>query len=207
MKILNKKDINIVVDQLLKGKVLILPTDTIYGIACDATNDEAIAKVFNIKKRDLNKPLNLHLRDKSEVNKYAVVSSELEKKIIEIFMPGPLTLILEKKDSVSDLLTANMPTIGIRIPNDEFIMEVISRIKRPLVLTSANISNKKPASNLSDIDISIKTQIDFAVDIGEINEGIESTIIKVEKEKIKIIREGKIKREEIEKELNSERWK
>lgn len=202
MIILKAKDINLIVKELKCGNIVILPTDTIYGIACDASNDKAISKIFEIKGRDYNKPFNLHLNKKEDINKYAYVNNKLEEKIIDKLMPGPLTLILNKKDTVLNILTSNLNTVGIRIPNDKFIYDVIEKLGSPLVLTSVNQSSNEPLNDISMISSKMSKGIKYAVDMGIIKEGIKSTVIKVENNKIIILREGKINKENIETILN-----
>lgn len=197
MKILNKNDVKIIEKELLKGSILILPTDTIYGLACDATNEDAIKKIYDIKQRDFNKPLNIHLSNKKDITLYASISNEIEQKLIDKLMPGAFTIVLKKKNIVSDLLTSNKDTVGIRIPNDPFIKEIIDTIKRPLVLTSTNISSFEPICKIEQLDKSIKKEVKYAVDVGEIKDGIESTVVIVKDNKVEILREGKITKEEI----------
>ncbi len=200
MILLSEKNIDVVVSELKCGNIVVLPTDTIYGIACDALNEEAIEKVFKIKGRNYNKPLNLHLNKKSDINKYAYISNNMESKIIDKLMPGALTLVMKKKNTVSNILTSNLNTVGIRIPDNDLISDIIDKLGSPLVLTSANISNEKPLKNIKEIS-KIK-DIKYVVDMGPLNNGIESTVIKVENNKVIILREGKISKEEIENILN-----
>lgn len=198
MKILNKKDIRIIEKELLKGSILILPTDTIYGLACDATNEDAIKKIYNIKQRDFNKPLNIHLSNKKDITLYANISNEIEQKLIDKLMPGAFTIVLKKKNVVSNLLTSNKDTVGVRIPNDPLIKKIIDNIKRPLVLTSANVSSFEPICKIEQLDKSIQKEVKCAVDIGEINNVLESTVVIVKDNKVEILREGKITKEEID---------
>ena len=98
--------------------VVVLPTETVYGIGANALSEKAVNKIFAVKTRAKNNPLIVHLKDKSEIEKYAIISNPIEQKLIDTFMPGPFTIILKKKEIISDILTANQDTVGIRMPDN-----------------------------------------------------------------------------------------
>lgn len=198
MKRLSVENIDIIIDEIKSGNPVIIPTDTIYGIACDALNKKAVNKVYKIKKRDNNKPLTLNLNKKKDITKYAYITNKLEKEIIKKLMPGAITLLLKKKEYVVDLISKNSEYIGVRIPNNKIVKEIIKKINSPLVLTSVNISGEMPIIDLDDLNSEISNNIRYAIDVGIINKGVESTIVKVTNNKVEILREGKITKKQIE---------
>ena len=198
MKRLSVENIDIIIDEIKSGNPVIIPTDTIYGIACDALNKKAVNKVYKIKKRDNNKPLTLNLNKKKDITKYAYITNKLEKEIIKKLMPGAITLLLKKKEYVVDLISKNSEYIGVRIPNNKIVKEIIKKINSPLVLTSVNISGEMPIIDLDDLNSEISNNIRYAIDVGIIDKGVESTIVKVTNNKVEILREGKITKKQIE---------
>ncbi len=198
MKRLSVENIDIIIDEIKSGNPVIIPTDTIYGIACDALNKKAVNKIYKIKKRDNNKPLTLNLNKKKDITKYAYITNKLEKEIIKKLMPGAITLLLKKKEYVVDLISKNSEYIGVRIPNNKIVKEIIKKINSPLVLTSVNISGEMPIIDLDDLNSEISNNIRYAIDVGIIDKGVESTIVKVTNNKVEILREGKITKKQIE---------
>ncbi|ACV24953.1 L-threonylcarbamoyladenylate synthase [Methanocaldococcus fervens] len=181
-----KKILNFLKEELLNGKIIICGTDTLYGISANALDENAVKKVYKIKKRDFNKPLSICVKNKEEIEKYAYVN-DLAKKIIDEFLPGPLTIILKKKPIIPDIVAKDY--IGIRIP-DEAIIRELSIV--PLTTTSANISGEKSPTAVEEINPEILKKVDYVVDIGKCKYSKPSTIIKIEDNKIIPIREGAI---------------
>ena len=175
--------------ELKKGNLVITPTDTIYGIMADATNEEAIKKVYQIKNRPLNKPLILLMDSYQMIKEYTNQISNQEEEFIKEFMPGLVTIILEKNNKVSNLITANTNYVGIRIPNNQELLKIIKKMGTPVTSTSANISEEIAITNVQSLDEKIKNGVTYIHDGGEIS-ALSSTIVKFEKGQIKIIREG-----------------
>ena len=174
---------------LNEGKIVITPTDTIYGIMGDSTNEEVIKKIYKIKKRPLNKPLILLMDSYEMIKKYTKNISDKEEKLIKEFMPGLVTVILEKNDKVNNLITSNTNYVGIRIPNNKELLEIINKLDKPVISTSANISEEISITNIEQLDKEIKDNVDYIYDNGEIlNQS--STIVKFENGKLIILREG-----------------
>ena len=183
-----------IIKEIQKGNLVIMPTDTIYGIIGDATNEETIKKAFNVKERSYDKPL-LILVSNEEMLKDAVEEiPEQVKKIIKKYWPGPLTILFKKSKKISDTLTANSPLVAIRMPKDERLLNIMNKLNKPLISTSANISSKKAITNPDQLEEKMKEQIDCIIDEGTINNEA-STLIKVEDNKIVILREGAISKE------------
>ena len=173
-------------EEILNGKIIICGTDTLYGISANALDENAVKKVYEIKRRDFSKPLSICVKDKEDIEKYAYVN-DLAKKIIDKFLPGALTIILKKKPIIPDIVAKDY--IGIRIPDEEIIRE-LSVV--PLTTTSANISGKESPTSIDEIDREVLEKVDYVVDIGKCKHSKPSTIIKIEDDKIIPIREGVI---------------
>lgn len=182
------------VDVLRKGGVIIYPTDTLYGIGCDATNEKSIGRIFHLKKRSKNMPLSIAVSDMEMFGKYGELAST-GKKLAEEFLPGGLTLIVGKKN-LPDILTADGDTVAIRIPDLAPILEIISELGKPIITTSANISGKRPPISIQEAMEQIPDG-DLYIDGGKLKKRSPSTIIQLTGEPV-ILREGAIKREEIE---------
>ena len=173
-------------EEILNGKIIICGTDTLYGISANALDENAVKKVYEIKRRDFSKPLSICVKDKEDIEKYAYVN-DLAKKIIDKFLPGALTIILKKKPIIPDIVAKDY--IGIRIPDEEIIRE-LSVV--PLTTTSANISGKESPTSIDEIDREVLEKVDYVVDIGKCKHSKPSTIIKIEDDNIILIREGAI---------------
>lgn len=192
---LSKEELNEIIEILQNDGVIIFPTDTVYGLACNVLSEKAIQKLFDIKKRDTSKPICVLTDSVEKINKVAI-PNEKEKELINKYMPGALTIILKKKENVSNRLTANLDTIGVRIPDHKIALQILKEIDTPLAVTSANESGKKEGINVQDIKAFFAGKIDGIVDGGTTPIQVSSTIIKVENDDIKVLREGTIKIEE-----------
>ncbi|MDF1497870.1 MAG: L-threonylcarbamoyladenylate synthase [Patescibacteria group bacterium] len=177
---------------LQNGGVIIYPTDTLYGIGVNALNKNAIEKIFKIKKRDKNKPISIIVKDIKSAKKIAYIDSKVER-ILNKAWPGPITIILRKKDVLPYILTAGNETIAIRIPDNKFVSALIKNIDFPLTTTSANISGEE---NLYEVKKIIekfnKNEIkpDLFINAGNVKNSIPSTIIDLTNTIPKIVRMG-----------------
>ena len=189
-----------IVEVINNGGLVISPTDTIYGIMADALNEDVIRRVFEVKQRPLNKPLLLLMDSFEMVESYTEKLSEKEKELMNRFWPGLVTIILKKNDKVSDLITSNMDTVGIRIPNNKDLLEIIRRLKRPVISTSANITGTEVITSTKLLEKDLIDNIDYIEDGGEVNE-VSSTIVKVIDDKVTILRDGKLSKEILEYEV------
>ena len=192
------KDINKANDLLKIGKIIVFPTDTLYGIGCDPYNTEAVNKIFDIKKRVKNKPLPV-LTNNIENAKKIIDINENGIKLISEFWPGALTIIgniIDKK--IPSGVMGNTKKLGVRIPNCRCTLELLNKCKF-LIGTSANISNMKPNLDANDILNSSLSDYD-AILINKyknIKSTVGSTIVDITNHKLKIIREGDIDTKEI----------
>ncbi len=177
-----------VVEEIEKGNLVIMPTDTVYGIMADALNEDAINKVFIAKKRE-NKPLILLVSSIDMLKKYVKEVNELQMKLIEQYWPNTLTIIFDKNDNLSNNLTCGLETVGIRMPNNRLLLDIMNKTNKPLISTSANISNHEVITSTDLIEEELRNKISYILDDG-IKTNISSTIVKVEDNKIHILRAG-----------------
>lgn len=187
-----------IVKDLLDGKVVGFPTDTVYGLAIIYNDKSAFKKLYEIKNREINKPISMMVADKNVLNKVAIID-ERSSKVIDNLMPGALTIILKAKENLPTHVTFSLKTIGVRIPTNDVALNILKEIKVPLLVTSANISNMPSLSKYIDVYDNFKDKISSMIKQDALNE-MASTVVSVYDE-IKIFREGLIKKEEIEKVL------
>ena len=170
---------------LLNGEIIIYPTDTLYGFGVDATNTLAIKKLNQVKNREI--PYSVIVHSLEMLKKYAVLTSEVEK--ISPLLPGSITVILNKlKSDLSLLVAPHLNTLGIRIPNHNFILDVVEKINRPIITTSVNTHGEEALNDINDI-ISKYHHINIFKD-NIVRESKGSTIIDFSKKPFKILREG-----------------
>lgn len=194
---IDKEELEKVVQTLNNNGVIIFPTETVYGIGGKATSRSVIDRVYNSKRRPRDKAVNILVSNINEIEKYAVISSDIERKIINNFMPGPITIILNKRADFGDDFTADNNTIGVRIPNNKIVNLILSNIDFPLIAPSANISGKPSGIKAKDIIRDFENSVDIIIDGGDVKEGLSSTIVRVDGSDIQILRQGKITLEEI----------
>ncbi|MEK6830481.1 MAG: L-threonylcarbamoyladenylate synthase [Nanoarchaeota archaeon] len=157
--------------QILGGKIFIYPTDTIYGLGCNALIKESVNKIKKVKKRDFNKPLSVIAPSLKWIKKYCVVSKLNLKK----YFPGPYTIILKKKNPKFLSHVNHGNTLGVRIPNHEFTKK-IQKTGAPFITTSVNLSSKPSIKKISEVPEDIKNKVDFIIDYGLLS-GKPSTLI------------------------------
>ena len=174
---------------LEKGEIAILPTDTVYGIHADATNVAAIKRVDEAKKSD--KPHLMLVSSIKMLEEYTLEISDLQRKLINKYWPNTLTILFKKNYKISDELTKGSEYVGVRMPKNDFLIELINEFKKPLLSTSANITNKEVITNTSLIEEELKNKISYIYDVGELG-NISSTLIKVVDNKIIFLREGEL---------------
>ena len=182
---------NDIIKTLKDGRLVIMPTDTIYGIIGDATNEDVINKVYEVKERPHDKPLLILVSNLSMLHELVTEIPKETEKIIKKFWPGPLTILFKKSSKVSDTLTANSALVAIRMPNDKRLLNIMNHLNRPLISTSANISSHNAITNPNQLEEKMKEKIDLIVDEGTVNNEA-STLITIVNGKIEILREGSL---------------
>ncbi len=174
------------------------PTDTLYGLGADAFSNDAVAKVYAIKGRDEKKPIHCVVADMGMAATYAEVN-ETARNLAEKFLPGPLTLVLKKKTGLDSGIARNIPTIGIRMPYDEFCLALAGSFG-PYTTTSANIAGGANQRSVTDILEQLgqrASMIGLVIDAGELPERKPSTVVDVSAGTVEFIREGAISAAEL----------
>ena len=189
-----------IANALKNGKLVVFPTDTVYGIGTNAYDDEACKKVYEVKGRPKYKPLSILISDISMLKEMVENISQVEQKLIDTFWPGPLTIKFKKKDGVfPNVISAGDEYIRVRLVNEGIIHKLIKTAGVPVVAPSANLSDSSTGTKIENIVNELGGKVDYILDYGDIESDTVSTIVQVEEEKILIIREGKIKKEELAK--------
>ena len=187
-------------DILMSGGTVIFPTDTVLGLGAHALKKDAIEKIYEIKGRDRNKPINILISDIDKQASLVEPLNKIEEKLAETFWPGPLTLILKLKESNINLynFTKSDGTIGIRIPKSEIAREIIRKSGGIVATTSVNLSGDEPAILVSEINPIIKEKVDYIINQNESSTREPSTVVKVEDETINILRQGALSMSDLE---------
>ncbi|OKY77709.1 MAG: tRNA A37 threonylcarbamoyladenosine synthetase subunit TsaC/SUA5/YrdC [Candidatus Methanohalarchaeum thermophilum] len=168
------------VNALKNKEVIVYPTETVYGLGADAKSSQAIKKVFEVKKRPLNKPISIAVSSMDMIEEVAKLNY-FKREIIKKILPGPVTLLLDSKNNLPDNLTAGSNKIGIRMPDNELALKIIKRFGGPITSTSANISGTNPPNTPREVNL----DVDVVVDNGRTILQLPSTIIDLEEGKIK----------------------
>jgi L-threonylcarbamoyladenylate synthase len=188
-------------DWIRKGGVAALPTETVYGLAADALNTGALRQIFEIKRRPLYDPLIVHVENGEKLLEWAEINEDLRRTVltlIERFSPGPLTYVLPKKSWVPELLTAGRPTLALRIPAHPLFREILRRSSLALAAPSANPFGYLSPTLARHVRESLGGKLHYILDGGDCTVGLESTILDLSRSPMRILRPGKITREEIQ---------
>jgi L-threonylcarbamoyladenylate synthase len=196
--------LDIAVESICEGKLIAFPTNSVYGLGGDPFNSELIEKIYGIKYRERSKGLLLLVADIEEATKIGEFNA-LSEKLAKKFWPGQLTLILNKKESclLPPELTAFQNTIGLRVPENEIILRILEKLKKGgnfggIIGTSANYSGEPPSISGDEIAKKFLAPIDLIIDGGKAKSKIPTTIVDVRSGYIKLLREGIIKKEDLE---------
>lgn len=184
---------------LASGEVVVFPTETVYGLGADAFNPVAVAKVFELKKRPRFDPLIVHIARKDRVSSLASDVPPLARELMDRFWPGPLTIILRKKEEVPDIVSAGLGTVGIRMPGHEVAIRLIEELGRPIAAPSANPFGYMSTTRASDVASLFDSRLPMILDGGPSSYGIESTIVSVLDGRVRLHRHGSVPLEELEK--------
>lgn len=184
------------------GGTVAFPTETVYGLGANALDDEAVRKIFIAKGRPQDNPLIIHVSTK-EISELVKDVPELAQKIIDKFWPGPLTVILEKKDIIPNVTSANLNTIGIRMPNSEIALKLIELAERPIAAPSANISGRPSPTEVERCVEDLNGRVDYIIGGESSDIGVESTIVDCTVNPPLVLRPGGITLEML-KEINPE---
>ncbi|MHA1860558.1 MAG: L-threonylcarbamoyladenylate synthase [Candidatus Asgardarchaeia archaeon] len=199
---LRAKDKALVRETIERGGVLAYPTDTVYGLGSNPYRGDSVERIYRIKRRERSKPLPLLFDSMESVEKVARVDDRI-RRYLEKLWPGPVTFILELKDRRLLNVTSGNPYVAVRIPKNEVALETIRLSGGILIGTSANRSGEPPCSDPNCVKRSVGEEIDILIDAGHQGIGTPSTIVKIEGDEVKILREGALKKEYIMKVLKS----
>lgn len=181
------------------GGTIVYPTDTLYGLGANGLDPYAVEKVFKIKQRPKTKPLPIAVRNIKWAKELAFIYKK-EEEILNAVWPGAVSVILPKRNIVSDILTAGQPNVAMRVPNNPFVDKLLGRFGYPITSTSANISDELPSSKISEIIERLENseyKPDLVIDAGDLKESEPSTILDLTSDKPKILRVGPVKPEKL----------
>jgi len=174
-----------------RGEVVGFPTETVYGLGADATNEEAVRKIFLAKGRPGDNPLIVHIASVSDIS--SVIHGEMPpwaKKLAESYWPGPLTMIFEKGESIPEAVTAGLDSVAVRIPSHKDARRLIEASAKPIAAPSANLSGRPSPTTAKHVFDDMNGRIPMIIDGGESDVGLESTVLDVRKMPVKVLRPG-----------------
>lgn len=194
----NDASLKAAVATLKKGGLVAFPTETVYGLGADASNPEAVAKIFQAKNRPADHPLIVHIGSLALLPKWAKDIPDFAFELAKHFWPGPLAMILAKQDSVSDVVTGGQPTVAVRMPNHPVALQLLQSFGGGLAAPSANRFKHISPTCANHVVEELGDKVDMIIDGGNCDVGIESTIIDLTQPNVQILRPGEIRPEQIE---------
>ena len=201
----DKNGLKIATKELSNGGLVVIPTETVYGLGGDATNDDAVARIFAAKARPSYNPLIIHFDKESSVWDH-VLCNPIALKLAEKFWPGPLTMVLPKKNSsnISELASAGLSTLAVRVPNHAILLHILDHIDFPLAAPSANRSTYISPTRAKHTVGAFSKWFEIIVDGGPCSVGIESTVVAIDKSQVKILRPGGTTQDQLQSALGEE---
>lgn len=194
----SEEDIAYAAKLINSGEIVGIPTETVYGLAADATNEAAVKKIFEAKGRPQDNPLIVHLSGVEMMDGYVHDVPDIAYSLAEKFCPGPLTMVLPKKDIIPDITSAGLDTVGIRIPFHKTAREFIKACGKPIAAPSANLSGSPSPTSAQHVYNDMKGRIPAIIDGGQCGVGVESTVISFENGGIRLLRPGYISVEDLQ---------
>lgn len=191
-------DIDLAASEILKGNIIGIPTETVYGLGANALNTDAVIKIFEAKERPRFNPLIVHLPDVEELGNYVQEIPERFYKLYERFSPGPITYVLNKNKIISDIVTAGNETVAVRFPSHKIFRELLEIVKVPVAAPSANRFGRISPTSAEDVVKEMDGKVKYVLEGGDSDVGIESTVVDLSGEMSVVLRHGYISREEIE---------
>ena len=189
---------------LEKGELVAIPTETVYGLAANAFNVDAVLKIYEVKNRPKFNPLIIHSNSIARFEKWGIEVSDKLKKLADKFSPGPLTYVVNKSATIPDIISAGQDSVAIRVPNHKTALALLSLIDFPLAAPSANPSEYVSPTTSFHVQEQLSDKISYILDGGPCEIGMESTIVDMRGDKVKLLRLGVISKEEIEEVLGEE---
>lgn len=197
----DSEQIDLVAEMLKKGELCVIPTETVYGLAANALDSQAVDGIFKAKNRPNDNPLTVHIGDKTDMDKYAKNVPESARILADKFWGGPLTMVLERGDKIPSKISAGAPTVALRMPDNEVTCSIIRKSGVPIVATSANRSGSPSPTTLAHVLDDMQGRVSAVVDGGDLALGIESTVINMLTNPPKILRLGSLGVADIEREI------
>ncbi|OUT54388.1 MAG: threonylcarbamoyl-AMP synthase [Rhodopirellula sp. TMED11] len=188
-------------ESLAAGQLVAVPTETVYGLAADATNPAAVAKIFAAKGRPANNPLIVHVASSKAIEAWAKIESNWLRNVCqaaEALWPGPLTIVLPKRETIPDAVTAGGPTVAVRVPHHPVMQQLLAACPFPLAAPSANRSNSISPTRAEHVAQSLSDHVAMILDGGSCQYGVESTVIRPTERGVEILRPGGISKEQLQ---------
>jgi len=182
-------------DAIRRGGLVGFPTETVYGLAADAFNKDAVKRVFEVKGRPADNPLPVQVASQDEVIRLVAEIPEVAERLMKAFFPGPLTLVLKASGAVSEIVTAGTGKVGIRMPDHPVALGLIRSAGTPIVAPSANMSGEPPPTTSQEVLAYLDGKIEILLDAGPTKLRLASTVVDVTETPPRILREGSITRE------------
>lgn len=189
---INIEELKFVANKIKSGKIVVFPTETVYGIGTNGLIEDSVKRLYEIRKRPVNNPISLLVSDIGMCEKYTKFITDIEYKIMKAFLPGPLTIILRKADNVPSIITANTDYVGIRMTECDIARKLAEFAGVPIAAPSANIAGHPSGTNIQSIMSDFNDTADYFIDSGESKIGQASTVVKVVDGVPIILREGNI---------------
>lgn len=183
---------------ILEGGLVAIPTETVYGLAANAMNEKAVLSIFEAKQRPFFDPLIIHVHSIEALSNYATLSDNRLLLLAKKFWPGPLTLLLPKKDLIPALVTSGLDRVAVRVPNHQLTLDLLAKLNLPLAAPSANPFGYVSPTTAQHVEKQLGHKVDYILDGGPSNVGLESTIVGVEEGTVCVYRLGGLSIEEIE---------
>ena len=193
----SKENIEYAANEIINGNIVAFPTETVYGLGADGLNPTAVAKIFEAKQRPSFNPLILHITSQDQLNELVRIESDKVYKLIEHFWPGPLTLVLPKKNIVPEIVTAGNPTVAVRMPQHPIAKALIEACGKPIAAPSANQFGFLSPTTAEHVEKQLGEKVEIILDGGKSEVGVESTIVEVTNNKIWLLRHGGISIEQL----------
>lgn len=192
------KDIEEAATVLRRGGLVAIPTETVYGLAANALDPSAVVRIFEAKGRPHFDPLIVHLPSAAQINSYASSFPAKAQQLAKTFWPGPLTLVLPKRDNIPDIVSSGLATVGLRMPHHTLTQNLLSSLDFPLAAPSANPFGYISPTTAAHVQAQLGDKVDYILDGGACSVGLESTIVGFEADEARILRLGGITLEAVE---------
>jgi len=197
MKLLSPNDLEVIQKKLDGGGIVAFPTETVYGLGVDISDEKAIAQLYKIKGRDFSKPLSIFISSVKMLRKYVEDISPMAMKLMATHWPGPLTLVFKASENVPEAILAAGDTVGIRMSSHPYVTQILNQFQKPITATSANRSGFKSARSAAEVRAYFPNDINCIVE-NPLSEGeVESTVVDVSHNQCRVLREGAIESHEL----------